>query len=202
MFGLPKSTEINRFLPKKTIFERFKLSTDERRLFNEQISRLAIVAEISPQTVNVPAGQAVSAVYIILVTLKEGECDKKNIALLSRLIDQRMLFALLYRGAVRFAVYRAGRVLFSRCKKVGDWELELTGLALDTVWENLIAKIVDVNFEEGDNLDEAIAAKELKERLRKKISALEKRAMRERQPRRKWELAEEINKLRIKLGAR
>lgn len=41
MFGLPKSTEINKQLPKKVIFEKFKPNTTDRKLFDEQISRLA-----------------------------------------------------------------------------------------------------------------------------------------------------------------
>lgn len=200
MFGLPKSTEISKFLPKKTIFDRFKPAVAERRLFNEQISRLTIVAEISPQTVNIPAGKDVPAIYIILITLKKAECDKKNIALLSKLIDQRMLFALQHKGAVRFAVYRAGRALISEYKKADGWKLDLTGFDLDKVWENLIAETSGVDLVKGRNLDEAIAAKELGERLTKKIVALEKRAMKERQPRRKWELVEEIKRLKAELG--
>ena len=73
MLGLPKSTEINKTLPKKAVFDKFKPNAADRKLFDDQISRLAIVAEISPQTVTVTAGTDVSAVYVILVTLKTAE---------------------------------------------------------------------------------------------------------------------------------
>lgn len=56
MLGLPKSTEINKLLPKKAMFDKFKSNAADRKLFDEQISRLTIVAEISPQTVNITAG--------------------------------------------------------------------------------------------------------------------------------------------------
>ena len=39
--------------------------------------------------------------------------------------------ALQHKGAVRFAVYRAGRALISEYKKVDDWKLDLTGFDLD-----------------------------------------------------------------------
>ena len=94
MFGLPKSTEINKQLPKKAIFEKFKPSFADRKLFDEQINRLSIVAEISPQTVSIAADEEVAAIYIILVLMKTVECDKKNIILLSKLINQNMLIAL------------------------------------------------------------------------------------------------------------
>jgi predicted transcriptional regulator len=37
------------------------------------------------------------------------------------------------------------------------------------------------------------------EKLQKQIATLEKKAMTERQPRKKWELAQEINKTKIEL---
>ena len=82
MLKLPKTTEISKALPKKAIFDRFKPSPENRRLFDEQVNRMSIVHEISPQTTAIKEGEDVSAVYVILVTLKTAECSKKNIALL------------------------------------------------------------------------------------------------------------------------
>lgn len=199
MFGLPKSTEINKPLPKKVVFDTFNLKPADRRLFDEQINRMTIVAEISPQTVNVSATDDISAVFVILITLKVPECDKKNIVLLSKLIDQRMIFALHYEDSVRFAVYRAGRVLMSGNKPLGDWDIALSGLNLETVWENIIAGIGGINLADGKDLDEAIATNERRDKLTRQIAALEQKAMNEQQPRRKWEGVEEIKRLKAEL---
>lgn len=199
MFGLPKSTEINKPLPKKVVFDTFNLKPADRRLFDEQINRMTIVAEISPQTVSVAASGDVSAVFVILVTLKVPECDKKNIALLSKLIDQRMIFALRYEGDVRLAVYRAGRVLLSQSKPLEEWKLSLSGLDLGAVWENIIAEIGGVDLAGGKDLDETIAANERRDKLTMQIAALEQKAMNEQQPRRKWEDAEEVKRLKAEL---
>ena len=196
MFGLPRSTEIKKPLPKKAIFDRFKPRPDDRKLFDEQINRLVIAAEISPQTLAVAASSDVSAIYLILVTLKTPECDKKNIALLSKLIDQRMLFVLQYEDTVRLAVYRAERVLVSESKPLAEWKLNLRGLDLGAIWENIIAEISGIDLTEGKSLDETIVANERREKLTKQIAALEKKAMNEKQPRRKWELVEEVKKLK------
>ena len=65
----------------------------------------------------------------------------------------------------------------------------------------VIVLVISVFVGNGGKNDEAIAAKELKERLTKQIATLEKRAMREKQPRRKWELAEEVRRLKAELGS-
>ena len=200
MLGLPKSTEISKQLPKKAIFDRFKPKPNERKLFDEQINRMSIVAEISPQTVAIKASADARAVYVVLVTLKTPECDKKNIALLSRLIDQRMLFVLTYGDTVRLAAYRADTVLMSESKPLTELTLPLSGLDLEAVWENAIAKIGGIDLSGGKDLDAAIAESARREKLTKQIASLEAKAMKERQPRKKWEIAEEIKRLKIELG--
>ncbi len=199
MFGLPKSTEINKLLSKKAVFEKFKPNANDRKLFDDQISRLAVVTEISPQTVSIAATDDVSAIYIIQVTLKAADCDKKNIALLSKLIDQRMLFDLQFEDIVRFAVYRAERVLVSESKQLDEWKLHLRGLDLGAIWENMIAEIVGIDLTGGKKLDDTIIVNERRDKIIKQIAVLDKKAMNERQPRRKWEYAEEIKRLKLEL---
>ena len=200
MLGLPRATELSKALPKKAIFDRFKPSPTDRRLFDEQINRMSIVAEISPQTVALKASEDISAVYVILVALKTNQCDKKNIALLSKLIDQRMLFVLQSGENARLAVYHAGRVLMSESTPLTDRKLNLSGLDLEAVWENAIAQIGGIDLTGGKALNATIAENDRQEKLTKQIMALEKKAMTERQARRKWELAEEIRRLKIELG--
>ena len=199
MFGLPKTTEINKQLPKKAIFEKFKPNAADRKLFDEQINRLSIVAEISPQTVSIAADEEVVAIYIILVLMKTANCDKKNIILLSKLINQNMLFALQYENTVNFAAYRADRVIMSDSRSMDDWELKLKGLNLRSTWDALIADISGLEPADGKSLDEMIIQNENIKRLEKKIDILEKKAMIERQPRRKWDLAQEIKQLKEQL---
>jgi hypothetical protein len=196
MLGLPKSTEINKPFSKKAVFDKFKPSPGERKLFDEQVSRMAIVGEISPQTVSIAPRADVTAIYLIHVALKVPVCDKKNIALLSKLIDQRMVFVLQYENAIRLAAYRAQRTLISESKPADKWKLSLSGLDLEAVWENIIADVGDIDLPVGGNLDEAIAETERREKLTKQIAILGKKAMDERQPRRKWEYAEELKRLK------
>lgn len=199
MLGLPKTAEISKALPKKAIFEHFNPSPSDRKLFDEQIKRLSIVAEISPHTVAVKAGASVAAVYVILVTLKVATCDPKNIALLSKLIDQRMLFVLQFGDSARLAVYRAGKVLMSESKPLSEWELSLNGLDLDAVWDNIIAEIAGFNITSDKDLDSIIIENDRREKLLRKITVLEKKARTETQPRKKWDLVNEIKKLKKEL---
>ena len=199
MLGLPKATEMSRPLPKKTIFDRFKPNPADRQRFDAEIRRLAIVHELSPATTNIAAGESVNAFYVVLVSLRDKECDKKNLLLLAKLIEQNMLFVLEHEGSARLAVCRAGKVVQSDSKPLDEWDIRLAGLNLEAVWENLIVQIGGLEIAEGKTLDEQLTDDAGREKLLKKIERLEKQARSEKQPRRKWELAEEVARLRAAL---
>ena len=94
MLSLPKSTELNRQLSKKSIFTKFNVCTSDKEKFDRDIKKLTIVNEVSPITMNIIAGDTVSSFYVILVSLKTASFDEKNIGLIAKLIDQKMLFIL------------------------------------------------------------------------------------------------------------
>ena len=132
----------------------------------------------------------------VLVSLRDAEYDKKNLVLLSKLIPQNMLFVLEYDNTARLAVYRVGRVIESEGKPLDEWTLSLSGLNLDAVWDNIVTRVGGVEIAEGRTLDEQLVADEEREKLLRQIERLEKQAWGEKQPRRKWELVEEVRRLK------
>jgi hypothetical protein len=198
MIGLPESTEMNQPLSKKALFDKLKPSPTDKKRFDAEIRRLAIVNEVSSSTTNIAEGENIGTFYVVLVNLRSSSYDNKSLGMLSKLIPQNMLFMIEYDGKVRLAVYRAGRLIQSEWKPLAEWEIKLTGLNLDTVWDNIIAQIGDVEIAEGNTLDEQLIADEELKKLLQRIERLEKQARNEKQPRRKWELVEEME--RVKKG--
>ena len=195
MLGLPKSTELLRQLPKKAIYEKFNMNTAAKEKFDADISRINIVAEISPNTVSIENGETVSAIYVLQVILKQKEFDSRTISQISKLIDQNMLLVLDCDGERKLAIHHT-KLIQSDWKPSDDCSVSLTGLNLDTVWENLITQVGSIEIEQGHSLDEQIASDEQKARLEKEIARLERQARNEKQPKKKFELVQEIKKLR------
>lgn len=106
MLGLPKTTEMNKQLPKRAIYTKFQMNTATKEKIDADISRITIVNEIVPNRVNIPAGEDVKSFFVLLVSLKKKEYDEKTIASLSKLIPQNILFVLQYENKSRLAVYR------------------------------------------------------------------------------------------------
>ena len=74
--------------------------------------------------------------------------------------------------------------------------IEMKGLDLDAAWENIIIQIGDLTIEQGRTLDEQISIDGQRAKLQKKIDRLEKLARTEKQPKKKFELAQQVSKLK------
>lgn len=196
MFGLPISTERKQQLPKKAIYAKFDLKPAQRESFDADISRIDIVAVVSPATI--PAlgeGVKVKEFYVLDVQLKRKEFDEKNILLLTKLIPQNMVFALRYDNQVQFVIYHT-KLFQSVCQPAEQAKLPLSGLNLDSVWENLVKEIGQIKVAAGSTLADQIVADEKRAKLLVQIAMLERKMANEKQPRRKREYFEQIKKLK------
>lgn len=200
MLGLPKSTEISpKQLPKKTIFQKFELNPAQRDHFDADFSKMVIMNVISQNTL--PAlqkGETVDTIYVIDVALKRQNYDPKNIQMLSKLIPQKMLFALHFEDEIQLAIFHT-KLICGSWAPSDSYELTLSGTTTDLVWDNLVQTIGGIEIEEGHTLVEQIAIDGDRERLRKQILSLEIKARLEKQPRRKLEMFEEVEKMKAQL---
>ena len=198
MLGLPKSTEMSKQLPKKAIYAKFQMNTAAKEKIDADISRITIVNEITPNKVNIPAGDEVKSFFVLLVTLKRKEFEEKTIATLSKLIPQNILFVLEYENKSRLAIYHT-KVMQTAWKPTEEQRVELKGLNLDKVWENLVRSLECGVWNEELSLDENIALHEKRAKLEKEIAKLEKQARAEKQPKKKFELVQRVKKLKSEI---
>ena len=198
MLGLPKSTELNKQLPKKAIYAKFQMSPAAKTKFDTDISRINIVGEISPKTTSVAVGESVGAIFVLLISLKQKNFQPSTIAQISKLIDQNMLLILEHEGQQKLAIYHT-KLIQTEWKPAAECSITLKGLNLDAVWENMITQVGGITIQEGNTLDEQIAVDEQKAKLEKEIAKLEKQAKAEKQPKKKFEIVQQIQKLKKEL---
>lgn len=195
MLGLPKSTELNKQLPKTAIYAKFQMSPAAKTKFDADISRINIVGEISPNTTGIAPGQTVSSIFVLLVSLKQKNFQPGTIAQISKLIDQNMLLILEHEDQQKLAIYHS-KLIQTEWVPADACTIELKGLDLDSVWENFITQVGGITIQQGNTLDEQIAADEQQAKLEKEIARLEKLARAEKQPKKKFEMAQKIQQMK------
>lgn len=215
VLGLPQSTEVKRPLPKAQIYKRFDWKPSQRDSFDGEVSRLDFVNWISPRTLpSITEGTEVKEIFVIEVTLKNRDFDIKNIALLGKTIPQRIVYLLRYEDEARIAVYYT-RLFLSPWQHAESMSLQLKGLNLDAVWEAIVRDIAQLppvgtslcdvlngvegsqnQPTEGISLQEQIKANEQRAKIERQIASLERQMNATKQPRRKRELFEQLQKIK------
>lgn len=200
MLGLPKSTECQQILPKKVIYAKNELNTASKAKLDADIKRVTIVNMVSPSNVAVTAGETVKSFCIALVALKQEQFDEKNIVLLTKLVKQNMLMILEYGGKAKLAAYHTKLLLTARTD-LEALSVQLDGLNLDDIWKNILIQIGNVEVAEGKTLAEQIELDAQRDRLRSQIERLKSQAFKEAQPKKKFDLVSEAQKLEKELNA-
>ena len=198
MLGLPKATELSKQLPKNAIYAKFQMNTAEKAKIDADISRITIVNEVSAEKVHIAAGDQVKSFFVLLVDLKNKDFDDKTIITISKLIPQNMLLVLECGNEAKLATYHT-KLMQTEWKRKEALSVELKGLNLDSAWENIIMQIGGITIDQGNTLDEQIAADEHRQKIEKEIAKLEKQARAEKQPKKKFELVQQIKKLKDEL---
>ena len=199
MYGLPPNTLINKPLYKKAVFEKFNLKAAERDRFDADISRMALVARVSSATVPALAeGQDIKGFYVLQVALKRKDYDSKNILMLQKLIPQKIVFVLQYEEQTQFCIFHT-RLQQSTWMPTDEAVITLQGLTLDDVWNNIVATIGGLDAQAEESIEEQIIQREQREKLLRQIESLEKQCRAEKQTRKKYELHQKLQELKIKI---
>ncbi len=200
MFGLPTTTEIKKQLPKKSVFAKCDLTAQQRNAIDADISRIDIVGYVSSDTVRtLVVGKTVSQFYVFTARLKNKVYNSKSIELLFKTIPQRFVLALQYEGQTQLVAYHT-RLIVGQWQPTENVPISITGLNLDTVWDNIVASIGNINVVEGNTLTKQIVINKEQNNIKAQISALEKRLSKEKQLTVKMEIKAKIRELKKQIN--
>lgn len=210
MLNFPKSTEFNKRIPKQKFYENIAVTPAMKRAFAEQIRIIYWRNKIATTTLNLAAGEQVTEIEVFEVRLSAPKLDESVLRQIDREIPYHILFLLEYEGRYQAVIgYKeaaAGKTAFKVDRYYStDWldeddlPVHLDGFTLDAVYENFVRQIAgDVLVEEnGTTLKESIEQQKQREQLEKQIVALEAKIRKEKQPKKKFELAQKLQKLKL-----
>lgn len=197
--GLPESTRVKRSLPKAQLYKRFDWKPSQRESFDGGVSRLDFVNWIAPRTLPAIAeGAEVKEIFVVEVMLKTRDFDTKNIILLAKSIPQRVIYLLRYEDEAMLAVYHS-RLFTTPWQSLDSVTIALSGLNLDTVWQNIVSSIGQFSVEQENTLTEQIKVDTERDKLLRQITALERQMNATKQPRRKRELFAQLKLLKCSM---
>lgn len=199
MFSLPTSTEYNKIIPKKHVLASEMLSASDKRIIENEVSRLTITNLIDAENIRLFSTKDSFALVIIHVQSKSNEYNLKISEALFKGINQTIVLYYTLSTGSFFTIKRAGTILTSQSQPISDWNFKLTGTSMQEVLDNLCIDIFKIKKVRSKSLDESIILSTEIQKMEESIRKLEDKARKEIQPRRKRLLAEEVMKLRKEL---
>jgi len=211
MLGLPRSTEYGKRIPKQKFYDNLSISSDLKRVFAEQIAAIFWSNKISPDTLNVAAGDTVDEIEVFTIRLNQPSLDTRVLQQIDKQIPYHIIFVLKYKDRLQAWIgYKEAAASGSNAFKVGryyhtDWmqeddlHLSIDGLNMDAVYESLVRQIAGdkLRTDSGESLKESVERDEKKKQLEKQIAALENKMKKEKQLNRQMEMNAELKKLRM-----
>jgi hypothetical protein len=199
MFSLPTSTEYNKIIPKKHILSSESLNITERKLIENEISKLTIINVIDAEKIRLFNTKDSFPLVIIHVQTKSNDYNPKISEALFKGINQTIILFYSSSTGSFFTTKRAGTILTSQSQPISDWNFKLTGTSMQEVWDNLCIDIFKIKKVRSKFIDESIILNAEIQKMEESIQKLEDKSRKEIQPRRKRQLAEDVMKLRKEL---
>lgn len=211
----PKSTEFNKRIPKTKFYEHIELGRKIKDSFVQDIESIIWANKIAPSTVNISAGEKVMEIQVFRIILKQSDFNKDVLKTIDEQIPYHILFIVCYRDKEQAWIgYKEQSSSESRAFKVDNyyhtaWQkpenlsLEIEGLNMDAMYENFVKQIsaatAPVQWDDDLSAKENTAKIEKRKKLQKQIEKLERQLRKETQPMKKFELHQQIMKLRKQL---
>ena len=195
MINLPKSCEVNKFIPKKTFYEKVNISNSAKQDFIDKLEKIYWKYKLSETTINITKTEDVEEIEIFELVLKE-KCDVKSlIKIITKEIPYIILFVVRYNEEFQYVIKVDENILITNWNEEIDFNF--TGINLREVYNSIVRKIVKDNS--TNEINNVIKNKKRIEELGKKINTLESKMNKEIQVKKKFEMNRELRKLKKEL---
>ena len=206
MFDLNNKTEVNKVFKIREIFKMINADKDVKR-DAEVIEKISLTNVISKETLNIKSDEYCREIYVFNITLKEKRIPIDFIKELDKNIELHTYFVFEYEDEFKeVCIYRyvedsnikRGRIYESEW---GNKEIKELPYCINVceIYNKFILNLVDLNIRENENINDFLERFYNIKQLKKEISALEKKAFKESQPRKKFDIGREVKIKKEKL---
>lgn len=197
MINLPNRCKVNKFIPKKTFYEKIGVSPSVKDDFINNIDKITWLYKLSEDTLGISKSQNVEEIQVFEIILKEKVLPKNIIKIISKAIPYKILFVLKYDEDYCYSI-KVDDIYFSKWNE--EIEFNINGLTLGTIYENIVKSIIKEN-DNTNTFDDIIENKSKLDKLSKKIEQLTNKVNNEKQFNKKVELNLELQKLKKEMEA-
>ena len=181
MIELPKECLVDKFIPKKTFYERVNISGSIKSEFTDKLSKIYWKYKISEDTINIPKTEDIEEIEVFEIELREKYNCKNIIRIITKNIPYPILFYIKYESDFQYAI-----------------SFTFSGLNIGAIYDIIVKRIANIDKSIVD-LDTELQRQNSLLNLEKEISRLESKIRSEKQFNIKVQYNEQITELKKKI---
>lgn len=213
MFNLPKTTVVNKVIPKTKFYEKTGANSKLKQLFVDDIDQIVWKYKLSKDTINLKEGKKVKEIEIFEINLKHKNLSKEILKTIDKFIPYYILYVLRFEDEFKFVIaYKDNNknnenLMIVDSYYESDWinddnykvELSLTN-SLDYVYNDLIKLFISREvYDDKKDIEIIIKNEKDIQVLEKEIGSLEKNLKREKQFNKKLDIKRVLRKRKRQL---
>lgn len=202
---LPRSTIVNRFVPKEKFYTKTAITTKLKQLFTDEIEKITWTHKIAPDTLNITADEY-TELQVFEIALKSADVSPAVLRHIDTFIPYPILFIIKKPGSVKVAMsFKEPTAKSHNQMKVDsyfdtgwqqDTSLELKGRSVDEIYKNYLYQIAPQLQHTGHSTTKvAIETNKERDKLQKQIDVMNRQIANEPSIAKKQELARERHAL-------
>ena len=202
----PTKAEVNVKVPKKSFYENLTVNTANKRIFIDQINAIWWRYKLTADILGVAPSDGINEIELFEIELLKRDFDSGILRLIDRGIPYHTVFILTYEDESQLWIaYKektgsgnlsVGSYYHTDYMPSESMRLSADGLSIDEVYANLFYAISGLTKEPTKPLKEVIIGYKQRQKLEKEIARLEKQLKKESQPKKKFELHQQIQKIK------
>lgn len=209
MIVFPKSTLVGKPVPKTAFYRNLEVNAKMKQRFVDSVESITWTAKLAPSTLSVADGKTVHEIAVFRIELKGETVPTDVLVFIDRQMPRHTLFLLQHdddfcllvnykewhdAANTRFDIVKTFQTGWTSADKLS---LSLDGQDMDAVYSAIVKQVAGADItSEAKDIQTAVAQTKEQEALRQKIAALEAKIAKERQPKKKFELHQQLVKLK------
>lgn len=201
MISFPGATVVNRIMPKEAFYKRLALSSELKEKFVSDIKHIMLQNSLTAQTLHLEPGGDVGEILVLAIELKKQGFDSRILESIARQNPHKLVFLLRYENNAQLALYY-GKLYTTPWQDVQELSLDARGFCLDAVWDSFLEQII-LTEEQNPKIELSVAERikrhESLQKLQKEMDKMEKLARSEKQPKKRFELYQQVQALKAQM---
>ena len=195
----PDTTLFGKTVPKKMFYDQLDVNAKMKQRFVNDVEEIIWLYKLSPNTLNVRAGEQVGEIEIMFCPLKDVECPVDVFKFISQKIPHHIVFILQFGNSYRLLIQYDKDTFVSPWCPIDELSLKIEGQTLDRIYDGFVGQLTGIGSRDSESLQEIIRLKKEIKKLSDKIETLQRQIRREPQMNRQIEMNSEARAMKQQL---